>query len=115
MVESHRPPSKKARTLEMLIVSALASVYLAFWLLETGPVAAPPATSAAPTEPGPPASSEVVWLETLPSSERPPLTLPDGWRLATHDSSVRAERPRSARAPRTVVATRRARIRTRSS
>lgn len=114
MVESHRPPSKKARTLELLVVSALASVYLAFWLLETRPVETP-ATSAAPTEPGLAASSEVVWLETLPSSERPPLTLPDGWRLATHDSSVRAETPRSARGPRTVVATRRARVRTRSS
>lgn len=118
MVDSRRQPPKRPRTLELLVVLALASVYLAFWPLSSRPAAPPPRSPSRGEPVVAVRATEAVWLETLPSSERPPLTLPEGWRLASHDASVPADRPRTSDAPRarrSVVATRRGRIRTRSS
>jgi len=143
------PPSTSRREVKLAIVAVLAGVYLALWpqltLPAEPPAAGPPAAGppaaglAEPAEPvaslvaGPtPLSAAVpapVWLDTLPASERPPLVLPDGWRLAaarggsTFDAGqldattapAVASRSRSLRAPVRVAATRRDRVRTRSS
>ncbi len=132
------PPSSASGTeVKLAIVAVLAGVYLALWPQLTRPVEPPaaglPEPVASPVVAPTPLSAAVVpaavWLDTLPASERPPLVLPDGWRLAaanggsTFDAgqldtttvSAVAPRSHSLRAPVRVAATRRDRVRTRSS
>lgn len=137
-----RPAGKPApwlsvtgRELKLALVAALGSVYLALWPQLTRPSADGAGAAdgadgaqiavARPTTPTGPVST-TVWVDTLPPAERPVVVLPEGWRLATPEaastagtSTVGPAAPRvaarSRAAPVRVAATRRPRVRTRSS
>jgi len=95
--------------LRLYTVAVLAAVYVLAWRSMIGG-AQPATTTAAATAPL--ESPAAVWLDEVPTSQRPLLKLPSGWRLASRDdTAVAAPAPVVVRAP----ASRPLRVRTRSS
>lgn len=99
------------------LLALLASVYvIAWWSFAARfprsselPGVSPGAGAAHP--PG-----RVVWYGELPSSQRPLVQLPEGWRIAARPAeSPRALAPEAAPVPRRVASAHPGRIRTRSS
>jgi hypothetical protein len=95
----------------LYIVAALAVLYVATWrVLDERPQ---PRSRTAPTIGAP----RAVWLDDLPANQRPALTVPAGWVVASRGAGARVE-PTAAVQParaRPVRVTRPLRVRTRSS
>jgi hypothetical protein len=95
----------------LTLTAALATVYLAAWLafgsILPARVVAPAGERRGARVSLAPAST--VWLDDLPPGQRPAVTLPPGWRLASSGDAAPA--PRVVRVP----AGRAPRVRTRSS
>ncbi|MFO0614263.1 MAG: hypothetical protein U0414_16870 [Polyangiaceae bacterium] len=92
------------------LVALLATGYVLTWLVLDVPVDAPSAPAArAPIAVGP----STAWIDELPATARPAVSLPAGWRLAERG---RRDAPVAARStPVRVPTARPDRIRTRSS
>ncbi len=90
-------PRSGAREWRLYIVAVVAGVYVLAWsqIVPKPQAAAPP-------------PSRAVWLDELPSAERPAITPPAGWRVAGRGETI-------APMPRRVPAANPPRIRTRSS
>lgn len=99
--------------LRLYLVAALAGVYALVWLLVWRASGASPAVaaSAAPAPSPPPGTA--VWIDELPQAQRPAVTPPAGWRLASRGELV-VPATRIVRAPVSRVS-RPVRLRTRSS
>lgn len=106
---TREPPRISITPLEgrLYIVALLAAGYLVTWRVIT------PSTSVtAPIVDAARLQPPVVWLDDIPSSQRPALTLPPSWRLVSRgEPTTTAPSPRVTRAP----ASRPLRVRTRSS
>lgn len=104
----------------LYILAVLALVYAGVWRAITAsapPTAAPEtvATPATAADAVPAALPPARWLDDVPLGERPAFAVPAGWRVLARGEPVTA--PVGAPAPRVVraPATRRLRVRTRSS
>jgi hypothetical protein len=115
------PAYKRSGTgasLRHYLTALLAAFYVVvWWVLASRPPRSPDAeTLAPPFRPDArPHANAVVWYQDLAPSDRPPVLLPPGWRLAEKDS-WRVERAQeSPPVPVPVPRERIGRIRTRSS
>ena len=98
--------------LRLYAVAVLAAVYLVAWRAIAGDGSSNPAIPAAAAVKASSGAPPTVWLDDLPPMQRPPLTLPTGWRLASRgEHSVATTMPRVVRVP----TPRALRVRTRSS
>jgi hypothetical protein len=95
--------------LRLYVAALLAVVYTISWraIGGHGPVTDPPISIAPMTR----QPQRVVWIDSLPPSKRPVVTLPAGWQLASEPPSSLARTERLVRVPTRHVP----RVRTRSS
>lgn len=98
--------------LRLYLIALLAFAYLVAWWA----FGMRPRPSATAPEGSPPGSRPrlATWYEELPASEKPPITLPAGWRLAARPAEGPAVHP-TGPVPVRVAPARPGRIRTRSS
>ena len=118
MTTEHRNVSSKARVrvspleLRLYVAALLAAVYTISWRAIGGhaPATEPAVASTPPTsEP-----QRVVWIDSMPPSLRPPISLPAGWQLASQQQVSPAQNALPARV--IPIPNRRVpRVRTRSS
>ena len=104
-----RPPvlSPSGRELRLWLVAALAATHALVWSelgLRDGNAGKSTMASTLVSAP----RTRVVWLDTLPVSERPAIAVPEGWRVVSSDAAARPDVTRVARS-------RARRVRTRSS
>lgn len=95
-----KPPPLAAADAKLYAVAVIAVVYLIAWY----EVSATPPSAAA----GVPTAPRAVWIGQLREAERPEVTPPAGWRVASRNEPAA---PALVRAP----ASRPVRVRTRSS
>lgn len=104
-------PKLSAAEWRLYIVAALAALYVATWRVLDEP--AQPRSRATPVSGAP----RAVWLEDIAPDQRPALSVPAGWAVATRGAGTRVE-PTTAVQParaRPVRVMRPMRVRTRSS